>query len=145
VFSALSPTGRISVLQFFAFISGRGKRDQDLRKHASAILPVGDGELEIISLRDLARDRQPQAGSFDIGRRGAIEPVEDARQRRLGNADPGIHDFDGDVRIGLLDQNVDIAAGRGVTDRVVDQIGKQQADTRERTWPPRSRTAVLSL
>src|SRR6185437_16974096 len=111
--------------------SGSGRKGhQNLGKNAVAVRPIGNLEIKPIPLGNLAGDGESQAGAFDIERRGAIETVEDARQRMLGNAYSGVAYLDSRARGRPLDRHFDIAAARRVTDRVLDEVCEEEPDFR---------------
>src|SRR4051794_32473694 len=76
-------------------------------------------------------NRQPQAGATQLARAGlvdAVEPLEDARQLRLGDADAGVANLQAATAVLRPPGQADRAPLRRVLQRVVDEVVEDLAD-----------------
>ena len=77
--------------------------------------------------RDLSDDGEPEAAAGDVGTGDAIEAFEHALAFRRRNARAVVADADYGVAFGFRQFDIDTPAGRGVAQRVVDEIAEQHA------------------
>src|ERR1044072_5005830 len=107
-------------------MAGRGKWNVHGRHDAGRVVAVLYPWLAPASVRRCFCDRQPKSGAFDVRRRRPEKTIIDVRQRCAGNAATGIDDFYLERVFRPLAVDVYLSPGAGVSDRVIDQIGKNE-------------------
>ena len=118
---------------------GRGRLfDGRQREPERAALPclAGDTDLAAVGLDDLLGDEEAQPGAGRAAAGHAEELLEDGVLELLGDAGAGVADLEDDVAVVAAGAHHHLAAGRGVADRVADQVGAAPAaSARDRRRP----------